>query len=683
MSKTLRPALTVYIVLVTLISAGLAAFDLASIGLWNGEWSPATLFALLLASVAAVRLVFQIQPGWFTAAGTVPHIASAFLLPPGLTALVGCAGAVSRAVSTRMPLERALFNIASVTLAADLAGHTAHVLGGMHLITAGSWLSPVAAATASIVYHVVLSLNVSVAIALDHRTSVWPLFRSKLGIDAFSEVGLGLTGAIVAVLFTVQPTWVPAIVPPAVLIFLARQSMTRADRRSRNLALTNTVGRAVAGTLDPQLAFSAITGREVRDTLKLDGMALVPLHDSSAFAPHVAATRDAPLLRSGIVAAVEKSDEMVAYSGDGPGGLSQVAREKDAEHLSAVGIPFRVGGDRVTGALIAWRWNDTSKPSPFTREDHLVLEMLADYAVVALETARLADEMAHISREAAAAEAMREVEALRELARLKDEFLGQVSHELRTPLTIIHGYAELVADEMVLQHTEIVRTAREIHTNSALMLRLVDDLLDTSRLESGRLNLNLEPIDLGPWLVRTATAFHESSLTHDLKLDVPESLPRVRADAARIGQVMNNLLSNATRYAPARTMIHVSAGCEDGQVVIRVRDEGVGVAVDEQSRIFEKFYRGKDGATLSVRGTGLGLAVAKSLVEAHHGHIGVESRPGQGATFWFSLPTQRGEAARPPLREVTYESDVKRPRAKRRPATNSRGDESEPAAIAV
>jgi len=270
----------------------------------------------------------------------------------------------------------------------------------------------------------------------------------------------------------------------------------------------------------------------------------------------------------------------------------------------------------------------------------LVLDTLADYAAVALESARLAGEMARMSRDAAAAEAMREVESLREVARLKDEFLGQVSHELRTPLTIIHGYAELIADGILRKEGQIRETAAEVHENSSLMLRLVDDLLDTSRLESGRLSLKYEITDLAPWLERTTAAFAQASSTHRIVSSLPGSLPLARVDLARLGQVVNNLLTNAVRYSPEGSEVQVSARTlRSGELEIRVADQGIGIAADERERIFEKFYRGKDGATHSVRGTGLGLAVAKMLVEAHLGQIRVESEVGRGSTFIVRLRT--------------------------------------------
>src|SRR5207244_692372 len=163
------------------------------------------------------------------------------------------------------------------------------------------------------------------------------------------------------------------------------------------------------------------------------------------------------------------------------------------------------------GGLIAWRELHTGRPAFFDSEEMLVLKTLADYAAVTLEAARLGQETARLHHEAGQAEARREMEALREVARLKDEFLGQVSHELRTPLTIIHGYSELMVDGLLLEPDTVRQSADEIHSSSALMLRLVDDLLDTSRLESGRIELKTNTVELDGWLMRLASGFGQAT----------------------------------------------------------------------------------------------------------------------------------------------------------------------------
>jgi signal transduction histidine kinase len=312
--------------------------------------------------------------------------------------------------------------------------------------------------------------------------------------------------------------------------------------------------------------------------------------------------------------------------------------------LAAAAIPFGAGSGRPVGGLIAWRELIAGRRAFFDHEEMLVLKTLADYAAVTLETARLAQETARLHHEAGQAEARREMEALRDVARLKDEFLGQVSHELRTPLTIIHGYSELMVDGLLQEPETIRQGADEIHTSSALMLRLVDDLLDTSRLDAGRVELKHARVELSTWLARLAAGFGQANPSHVVVTQVADSLPCVNADLDRLGQVMNNLLSNAVRYSAGGTEIRVSADVIGDSIEIDVSDHGPGVAPEDCERIFEKFYRGRHGATLAVRGTGLGLAVARQLVEAHGGTIGVRSTLGRGSTFWLRLPIDAAPA---------------------------------------
>jgi signal transduction histidine kinase len=201
-----------------------------------------------------------------------------------------------------------------------------------------------------------------------------------------------------------------------------------------------------------------------------------------------------------------------------------------------------------------------------------------------------------------------------------------------------------MVDGLLSEPARVRQSADEIHTSSALMLRLVDDLLDTSRLDAGRVELKTDSVELASWLARVAAAFGQATPSHRVATRIPASLPTVNADLDRLGQVMNNLLSNAARYSAPGTQIRVSAAVHGDAVEIQVNDQGPGIAAEDCQRIFEKFYRGKHGATLAVRGTGLGLAVARQLVEAHGGSIGVYSTLGQGSTFWLRLPSEPSQS---------------------------------------
>lgn len=255
-------------------------------------------------------------------------------------------------------------------------------------------------------------------------------------------------------------------------------------------------------------------------------------------------------------------------------------------------------------------------------------------------------------REAAERSARAQVAALEELARLKDEFVSQVSHELRTPLAPIVGYAELLAERDEPPET-MHQYARAIQQQAAALQRLVDDLLDLSRLESGRYLLDRHRTSAGPLLANLVGELRHISAAHELRLDLPTDLPDVDVDPDRIRQVIGNLVTNAVRYSPAGGEIVVSARQVETDVQIDVRDSGIGIPADRLDRIFEKFYRVDNELTRHVSGTGLGLAICRELVESHGGRIWVASRPGAGSTFSFTLPAAAPiESSQPHLSPV-------------------------------
>jgi signal transduction histidine kinase len=636
----MSPLLKLYIALVLTNAALLLGHDLSVVAAWPYSWSAGVTIALIVLSAIGDHLHFEVRRGWYTNASAVGHIAAAFLLPPGVAMLIAGFGVGLRAVRYPQPLPKAAFNVASITLAVGAAANLATHFGGPDRVSpGGAWTDPLVAIIVSCGYCAVSAGLVAMVVALDKRRPVWEVTRGNLSVQTMGEVGLGTVGAMLAAMLNSAPNWAPMLLVPAGLLYFAKQAMDRADRRSRNMAVTSAVGRAVVGTLDPERAFQAIAESAVLEGLKLDGLALVPMGSPPAFSEHVASEIDRPLLRAAILEQLVLEPRQIdLHIGPGRPVPSWVPEEVRCARLAVAALPFGAGSGRPVGGLIAWREVNAGRTAFFDPDQMLVLKTLADYAAVTLETARLAQETARLHREAGQAEARREMEALREVARLKDEFLGQVSHELRTPLTIIHGYSELMVDGMLTEPATIRQSADEIHTSSALMLRLVDDLLDTSRLDAGRIELKTDSLDLATWLTRVASGFGQATPTHHVVAQLAAPLPSVMADADRLGQVMNNLLSNAARYSARGTEIRISAAVVGDSVEIQVIDQGPGIAAEDCERIFEKFYRGKHGATLAVRGTGLGLAVARQLVEAHGGSIGVRSTFGRGSAFWLRLP---------------------------------------------
>ena len=229
-------------------------------------------------------------------------------------------------------------------------------------------------------------------------------------------------------------------------------------------------------------------------------------------------------------------------------------------------------------------------------------------------------------------------ESLRELDRLKDEFIGLVSHELRTPLTSIIGYVEMLREEG-MSGPNADHCAEVIQRNAERLLRLVGDLLFLSRIQSGKMAMEFRSADLADIAACTVEELRpEAQRKHiDLALSAT-AIPRLAVDPTRIAQLLGNLLSNAVKFTPDGGRVEVRLGREGGQVVLAVADTGVGIPAADRERIFERFFRTAIATRQAVQGTGLGLTITKAIVDAHHGTIAVDSDEGRGSTFTVRLP---------------------------------------------
>ena len=223
-----------------------------------------------------------------------------------------------------------------------------------------------------------------------------------------------------------------------------------------------------------------------------------------------------------------------------------------------------------------------------------------------------------------------------EAERMKEEFVSVVSHELRTPLTSLRGFTELMLEREY--HPDKQREFLSIiHDESVRLTELINDFLDIRRMESGRQTYQLERLDLRP-LLREIATLHALDGGHDVRSDLTRRLPRVKADPRRVRQALSNLVSNAIKFSPNGGSITLGARRQGPEVVLSVSDEGIGIARESLPKLFSKFYRIESEETRSVGGTGLGLAIVRSIVEAHGGRVWVESEPGEGSTFFFTLP---------------------------------------------
>ncbi|HLG68970.1 MAG TPA: ATP-binding protein [Chloroflexota bacterium] len=240
---------------------------------------------------------------------------------------------------------------------------------------------------------------------------------------------------------------------------------------------------------------------------------------------------------------------------------------------------------------------------------------------------------------------LRDVSREREVDRMKSEFVALASHELRTPLTTIKGYVDLLLDPGTGSLSPIQQEfAGTIQLGADRLMTLINDLLDLSRIEAGGLELARERTEVRQLVDRAAAMLRMQyeSKHQQLDIEIPNHLPAVDADPDRINQVLINLLSNAYKYTPAEGRITVTARSAGEKVELSVKDTGIGMSLDDQTKLFTKFFRARNPAARKVGGTGLGLTISKSLVEMHGGSLTFESTLGEGSTFTVSLPVWRG-----------------------------------------
>jgi len=237
-----------------------------------------------------------------------------------------------------------------------------------------------------------------------------------------------------------------------------------------------------------------------------------------------------------------------------------------------------------------------------------------------------------------------------EVDRLKSEFVATVSHELRTPMTSIRGYVDVLLMGAAGAITESQAHFLDIvKSNTERLNILVNDLLDISRIEAGRVTLSLQSVDLREVAEEIVADVQRRSQEENkpmkVAVKVKGALPRVMADPERIRQIMGNIVDNAYNYTPSEGNIVIALHRENGAVQVDVKDSGIGISIEQQDRVFERFFRGEDPLVLATPGTGLGLPIVKQLVEMHHGTIWMNSTgiSGEGSTFSFTVPVEKTE----------------------------------------
>ena len=239
--------------------------------------------------------------------------------------------------------------------------------------------------------------------------------------------------------------------------------------------------------------------------------------------------------------------------------------------------------------------------------------------------------------------ASKEIQRLTRLDAMKNEFVSNVSHELRTPLSIIKSYSEALLNQVEPDDYETQKQFLQvIDSQTDSLTRIVGNLLDLSRAESGQMTLELSSVAFSELVDTVVTGFSKKLRDITLYVNLEKNLPRIEIDEEKIRQVLVNLVENAIKFSPDGGIINIEAIRKDEHIICSVSDTGIGIPEDQLSKIFQKFYRVDNSDTCAVEGTGLGLSIVKHIVQSHHGRIVAQSRKNRGSVFTFSLPFKKG-----------------------------------------
>ena len=416
---------------------------------------------------------------------------------------------------------------------------------------------------------------------------------------------------------------------------------TRAEaeiqRRNQDLAALNMIATTIGQSIGLEQILNATLDSALR-VLEMDG-GWVQLLEDDGQTLTLAAQSGVPALAVEEIKRIRTDADSSGKRLEAPPALEiesvlQTVRRRlrasqPETEFTLAGVPIQAK-DRVLGVLGSIRFS----PQALCPNQIQLLTTIGRQIGIAVENARLAQQAA-------------EVKILREVDRLRSELIANVSHELRTPL----GLIKISASSLLMDDADFDRATQEkflhsISEETTKLERIVEHLLDLGRIESGRLRLDKQPTDLGQLVRNTTKAMEALSDRHRLVSELVTEPLVATLDAKRVEQVLRNLLDNAIKYSPAGGTVTVQVYGDQHQILLAVSDEGIGIPAEEWDRIFERFHRVENEITRRLRGAGLGLAVCRGIVEAHGGRIWVESQPGAGSTFCFTLPVQAREEGR-------------------------------------
>jgi signal transduction histidine kinase len=425
---------------------------------------------------------------------------------------------------------------------------------------------------------------------------------------------------------------------------LFKELQARTNELTRSVSQLTALGeisQAVSSTLDVETVLDTIVSR-ASQLASADGCSIYEF-DEATQAFHVRAThnygsalvetlRATPLRRGeGAMGRATETGEPIQIADIAvPGAYQSHLRDVliGAGFRALLSVPL-LREEQIIGSLSLNR----NVPGDFPPEVIEILKTFATQSALAIQNARLFREIADKSRQ------------LEVASRHKSEFLANMSHELRTPLNAIIGFSEVLSERMFGELNEKQdEYMKDIHASGTHLLSLINDILDLSKVEAGRMELELSDFDLPAAIDSAVTLVRERATRRGITLRtvVDERIDEVRGDERKIRQVTLNLLSNAIKFTPEGGWIEVGAARVDGLIEVSVTDSGVGIAPEDQEAVFEEF-RQVGASAAKQEGTGLGLTLCRKFVELHGGNIRVTSEVGVGSTFTFSIPVRRGE----------------------------------------
>ena len=599
-------------------------------------WGMAVLF--VLAEVLIVHFQFRRNAQTITMAELA--LVAGFFYSSPFDLVIGqiVGAALARLLFHRQTPLKAAFNVAAYTLEAAIA---AAIFFG--IASAGEPTDPTAWGAAFLAtFAASISSVLFVGFAISLNEGSFPLRSLGMGmlygvIATAANTSVALLGVIV---FEEQPPAAALIAIPVLVLVAAYRAYVDQTQKRENVEFLYESTRLAQANLQSQAMIQTLLeqAREMARAQVAQVTLFSETEEHQGFRTSLGPGNNPPEVTEVELDPKEGIWARVAAEGRAVLLPKPITNDRLRVHFAARNIykdvmvaPLHAAEGVIGTILVGDRLGDVST---FDEEDLKLFETLANHASVALENARLVDRL----KESLA--------HLTEMNRLKDDFVAAVSHELRTPLTSIQGYVKTLLRPGATFDPEVQQSFLEaVDRQSDRLRNLIEDLLVVSQLEAQSVSTSVMPVKLGGVIDNVTNELREKLNGRDLTVVVPEDTPVVFSDEGKIFQILSNFLDNAAKYSPPGTSITVESRVEGEGVTVAVRDSGDGIPLEEQDRIFERFYQVDQSSTRKVGGTGLGLYICRRLAEALHGRVWLETSTDEGSVFALWVPVT------PPLPE--------------------------------